>query len=67
MTTVDNLSILKGKVIENITVRFNENGNATSFIIYTTDGKETEVYTQITFHGNEEHSAESELVVEMKT
>lgn len=65
MTTIENLSCLKGKTIENVTAKFNEDGNAKSFILYFTDGNAFEFYTSVNKTGNEEWPAESEIVVDI--
>jgi hypothetical protein len=64
MTTIENLSRLKGKTIENVTAVFNEDGNARSFILYFTNGEEMEFYSSVNKTGNEEWFAESEIVVD---
>jgi hypothetical protein len=66
MTTIENLSCLKGKTIESVTAVLNDGGNAKSFILYLSDGQEIEVFTNIVHHGNEEHAAESEIIVDDK-
>lgn len=58
----EKLQSLKGKTIEAVTADKISDSGAKQINLYFTDGSVESFVSSVLFHGNEEHSAESEIV-----
>ena len=61
------LSTYSGKTIRTITPSICPNGYINNIYIQFNDGTDINIHPQITFHGNDEYPAESELVIDYST